>query len=403
MPGHSHLPGRQKLPDSLPLPDPDALDHSRKLTGQIVKEIAQSGGRLPFDRYMELCLYAPGLGYYSGGLRKFGESGDFVTAPEVSPVFARCLSRQCRQVLAELRGGDLLEFGAGSGRLAVDMLRELDRLGQLPERYFILEVSAELRDRQARTLQKELPELVDRVHWLDRLPDAGFRGVVIANELLDAMPVHRFRIEGDRILEQHVRLGEGQGVVPSWGPCSDPLESAVRHLLASDGGGLDDYESEINLRAAPWVRALAQRVQAGLILLIDYGYTRGEYYHPRRSRGTLMCHYRHRAHPDPMLMPGLQDITAHVDFTRVAAAALKSGLNVCGYTSQAFFLMGCGLDRLISESNPENVRSHMELVQGVKRLTLPTEMGERFKVLGLSRGLKEAPVGFSIRDQRERL
>lgn len=403
MPGHSHLPGQQMLPDSLPVPDPDALAHSRKLTGQIIQEIEQSGGRLPFDRYMELCLYAPGLGYYSGGLRKFGESGDFVTAPEVSPVFARCLSRQCRQVLAELGGGDLLEFGAGSGRLAVDMLRELDHLGQLPDRYIILEVSAELRDRQSRTLQKELPELADRVHWLDRLPDAGFRGVVIANELLDAMPVHRFRIEGDRILEQHARLREGQGIVPSWGPCSDPLESAVRHLLESDGGGLDDYESEINLRAAPWVRALAQRIQAGLILLIDYGYARDEYYHPRRSRGTLMCHYRHRAHPDPMLMPGLQDITAHVDFTRVAVAALKSGLNVCGYTSQAFFLMGCGLDRLISESNPENVRSHMELVQGVKRLTLPTEMGERFKVLGLSRGLKEAPMGFSIRDQRERL
>ena len=403
MPGHSHLPGRQKLPESLPVPDPDALAHSRKLTGQIVQEIEQSGGRLPFDRYMELCLYAPGLGYYSGGLRKFGESGDFVTAPEVSPVFARCLSRQCRQVLAELGGGDLLEFGAGSGRLAVDMLRELDRLGQLPDRYFILEVSAELRDRQSRTLQKELPELVDRVHWLDRLPDAGFRGVVIANELLDAMPVHRFRIEGDRILEQHARLGEGQGIVSSWGPCSMPLESAVRHLLERNGGGLDDYESEVNLRAAPWVRALAQRIQAGLILLIDYGYARDEYYHPRRSRGTLMCHYRHRAHPDPMLMPGLQDITAHVDFTRVAAAALKSGLNVCGYASQAFFLLGCGLDRLISESNPENVRSHMDLVQGVKRLTLPTEMGERFKVLGLSRGLKEAPMGFSIRDQRERL
>ncbi len=403
MPGHTNLPGQQRLHDSLPVPDQDSLAHSLNLTEQIALEIKQSGGRLPFDRYMELCLYAPGLGYYSGGLRKFGESGDFVTAPEVSPVFARCLSRQCGQVFGELGGGDLLEFGAGSGRLAVDILRELDRLGQLPERYYILEVSAELRDRQNRTLQAELPQLADRVIWLDRMPDAGFCGVVIANELLDAMPVNRFRIEGDMILEQYVHLGEGQGIVSSWGPCSELLESSVQGLLEGDGGGLDDYESEINLRAAPWVRALAQRLQAGLILLIDYGYSRDEYYHPRRSRGTLMCHYRHRAHPDPMLMPGLQDITAHVDFTRVAGAALNSGLNVCGYTSQAFFLMGCGLDGLISESNPEDVRSHMELVQGVKRLTLPTEMGERFKVLGLSRGLNEAPVGFSIRDQRERL
>ena len=403
MPGQSDFQGKPRFSEALPKPDPDALAHSRKLLGQIAREITHSGGRLPFDRYMELCLYAPGLGYYSAGLRKFGESGDFVTAPEVSPVFARCLSRQCRQVLAELGGGELLEFGAGSGRLAVDLLRSLERCDRLPARYLILEVSPDLRARQKQTLWNEVPRLADRVYWLDSLPESGFRGVVIANELLDAMPVNRFRIEGDEILEQYVGLDAEGEITPLWGAASEPLEAAVRNLMEGAHDRFDDYESEMNLRAAPWVQAVAQRLQAGMVLLIDYGYPRGTYYHPQRNRGTLMCHYRHRAHPDPMLLPGLQDITAHVDFTAIARSALKNGLNVCGYTTQAFFLMGCGLDRLIAESDPGDVRPHMELVQGVKRLTLPTEMGERFKVLGLSRGLAEAPIGFSVLDQRERL
>lgn len=383
------------------LPSPSEQDRalSRRLVERIVGEIRQAGGGLPFDRFMELALYAPGLGYYTGGQRKFGEAGDFVTAPEVSPLFARCLARQCRQVLDVLAAVDVLEFGAGSGVLAADLLAELERLDSLPERYLILELSAELKQRQRNTLAQRVPHLLDRVVWLERLPDAGFRGVVLANELLDAMPVHRFRLQQGLCLEQLV-VEQGDGLALCWeSPVSPGLKTAVARLP----GLPDDYESELNLRVAPWIQALAERIVAGLVLLIDYGYPRAEYYHPQRDRGTLMCHYRHRAHPDPLFHPGLQDITSHVEFTSLAAAAQASGLSVCGYSTQAFFLMGCGLEQLMSASDPDDIQPHMELAQGVKKLTLPSEMGERFKVLGLCRGLKQAPVGFSVRDMRERL
>ena len=388
--------------DSLPLPDPAALQHSTRLADLIREEMNRNGGRLPFDRYMELALYAPSLGYYTAGARKFGEAGDFVTAPELSPLFARCLARQCRQVLAELGGGDLLEFGAGTGALAAELLKELQLLEALPERYLILELSSELKARQREAIHREVPQLMDRVHWLDGLPEAGFRGVVVANELLDAMPVHRFRVGEAGIREQFVTWTEGD-LTSFWDTPSTTLEGAVTRLLHKLEGAREDYESEINLRAAPWLRALAERFDAGLILLIDYGYAASEYYHPQRNRGSLMCHYRHRAHPDPLFLPGLQDITAHVDFTALAEAALESGLSVCGYATQAFFLMGCGLDQLLAESNPDNVRAHMQLVQGAKRLTLPSEMGERFKVLGLGRGLKQPIMGFRLQDLRGRL
>ena len=238
--------------------------------------------------------------------------------------------------------------------------------------------------------------------WLDGLPQAGFRGMVVANELLDAMPVHRFRVGEAGIREQFVTWTEG-GLTSFWDTPSATLEGAVTRLLHKLEGRREDYESEINLRAAPWLRALAERFDAGLILLIDYGYTASEYYHPQRDRGSLMCHYRHRAHPDPLFLPGLQDITAHVDFTALAEAALESGLSVCGHATQAFFLMGCGLDQLLAESDPDNVRAHLQLVQGAKRLTLPSEMGERFKVLGLGRGLKQPIMGFRLQDLRGRL
>lgn len=383
------------------LPPPSEQDRllSRRLVERIVAEIRQAGGALPFDRFMELALYAPGLGYYTGGRRKFGEAGDFVTAPEVSPLFARCLARQCRQVLDALVAVDVLEFGAGSGVLAADLLAELERLDSLPERYLILELSAELKRRQRNTLAQRVPHLLDRVAWLERLPDAGFRGMVLANELLDAMPVHRFRLQHGVCLEQLV-VQRGDGLALCWeSPVSAGLETAVALLPEVP----DDYESELNLRATPWIQALAERIEAGLVLLIDYGYPRAEYYHPQRDRGTLMCHYRHRAHPDPLFHPGLQDITSHVEFTSLAAAAQTSGLSVCGYSTQAFFLMGCGLEQLLSASDPDDIQMHMELAQGIKKLTLPSEMGERFKVLGLCRGLEQAPVGFSVRDMRERL
>ncbi|MCP5407249.1 MAG: SAM-dependent methyltransferase [Chromatiaceae bacterium] len=394
--------GHQDQLSRLPVPDDALLRQSKSLVELIVERINQSGGRLPFDRYMELALYAPGLGYYSAGSRKFGESGDFITAPETSNLFARCLARQCRQVLEEVGGGDVLEFGAGSGVLAADLLDELEALGSLPDRYLIVDVSPDLKARQKVLLQQRLPGVMNRIFWLDGFPAEGFRGLIIANEVLDAMPVHRFRVDQGRVQEQYVEVA-GDQLKLNWGVASHVLQASVEHLLELSDGISVDYESELNLRAAPWLRALSERLAAGLILLIDYGYNRAEYYHPQRERGTLMCHYRHRAHQDPLFHPGLQDITAQVDFTGLAEAALEAGLAVCGYTTQAFFLMGCGLERLLADSDPEDVQRHLQLMQGAKRLTLPSEMGERFKVLGLSRGLRAQPIGFSVRDMRGRL
>jgi SAM-dependent MidA family methyltransferase len=384
----------------LPEPGEEALAHSHALVEVLRQELEGRGGRLPFDRYMELALYAPGLGYYTAGARKFGAAGDFVTAPEVSPLFGRCLARQAQQVLQALGGGDLLEFGAGTGRLAADLLAELERLESLPERYRIVDLSPDLRERQRATLAAELPHLLDRVVWMDGFPESGFRGVVVANELLDAMPVHRFRIAGAEIREQFVEWGDGH-LVGVWDSVQSPgLESAVAGLgLAS----AEPYESEINLRAVPWVQQLSEVLAAGAVLLIDYGYPRSEYYHPQRTAGTLMCHYRHRSHADPLLYPGLQDITAHVDFTALAEAGPAAGLAVGGFTTQAHFLLACGLDRMVADSDPNDVRAHLALVQGVKRLTLPSEMGERFKVLALSRGIATPLLGFGGRDLRDRL
>jgi len=396
-----HQSRRARL-NVLPEPDRESRRQSERLLELIADCAGQTDGRLSFDRFMELSLYAPGLGYYSAGSRKFGEQGDFVTAPETSAVFARCLARQCRQVLNEIGGGDVLEFGAGSGVLAADLLEELETQGCLPDRYLIVDVSPDLKARQRALLQQRLPALMERIHWLDGFPEQDFDGLVIANEVLDAMPVHRFKIDREGVLEQYVEIADGR-LSTTWAEASAMLAALVKSLRV-DGEGLSiGFESELNLRADPWLRALSERFRRGMMLIIDYGYNRAEYYHPQRDRGTMMCHYRHRAHQDPLFHPGLQDITAHVDFTGLAEAALGAGLAVCGYTTQAFFLMGCGLQQLLSESDPEDVQRHLLLMQGVKRLTLPSEMGERFKVLGLSRGLETQPIGFSLQDMRGRL
>ena len=387
----------------LPEPDRDAQAHSLQLVALIRHEIEQADGRLPFDRYMERVLYAPGLGYYAAGARKFGDTGDFVTAPELSPLFARCLARQCCEVLDDLKpGGDILEVGAGSGILAADLLQELERLEALPRRYLILDLSPELQQRQRQTLERRVPHLLSRVCWLSAFPEKGFRGVVLANELLDAMPVHRFRVKDGVIQEQFVQRRDerfeliwGAPVTPGFAPAVTTLMSRLALQ--------DEFESEINLRAAPWLASLADSLQQGVVLLIDYGHSRTEYYHPARNCGTLMCHYRHRAHPDPLVYPGLQDITAHVEFSTIAEAAQQAGFRVAGYTTQAYFLMATGLDELVAASDPEDVATHMALVQGVKQLTLPTGMGERFKVLGLARDWTAPLRGFALRDLRERL
>jgi len=381
-------------------PDAAAAEHSRRLLDLIRNEATARCGHLPFDRYMELALYAPGLGYYVAGARKLGPQGDFVTAPELSPLFGACIAAQCREVLEALGDGDILEFGAGSGALAAQVLSSLADTSALPCNYFILELSPELRARQQHLLAEQVPELLARVHWLDRLP-ARLRGCILANEVLDAMPVHRFRIGADgrpRDLCVKPTPSELEEIA------AEPRPELAAALCALQDRGLavaPDYESELNLRLGPWIQALAEVLERGLILLIDYGYPQTEYYRDDRCRGTLLCHYRHCAHADPYLYPGLQDITAHVDFTAVAEAGIRAGFRIAGYTTQAHFLIGCGLDRLLAQvaTGP----NAMDMLLGAKQLVLPSAMGERFQVIGLDQGVTTAWSGFSFRDLRDRL
>jgi SAM-dependent MidA family methyltransferase len=386
----------------LPQPASDAVALSEALVRHITREIKAAGGAIPFSRYMELCLYAPGLGYYSAGQRKFGGGGDFVTAPEVSALFGRCLARCCAEALQQTGSREILEFGAGSGRLAVDLLGELDALGCLPQRYFILERSAELQQRQQHLLYMELPQLVERVVWLDRLPPAGFRGVMLANEVLDAMAVERFHWNGTAATQYFVAQGAAgfewlERPVEFHG-----LQSAIDSLVG-DCKLPAGYVSEINLSLGAWLGSVAGQLDEGLLLLIDYGYERDEYYHPQRSSGTLMCHYRQHAHDDPFLWPGLQDITAHVDFTAVAEAASVAGLAVSGYTNQSWFLLDCGLEVLLQDAGPTDSVAYLQLAQQAKTLILPGEMGERFRCIALTRGIEEPLPGFRMQDFRYRL
>ena len=387
----------------LPPPGEDALWHSERLAKEIRRRMDEAGGALPFDRFMELALYAPGLGYYVAGARKLGPDGDFVTAPELSPLFSRCLAAQCAEILDLLGQGDILELGAGSGVMAVDILLELERRERLPDRYLILELSPELRQRQQDTLQRHAPHLLARLDWLDALPER-LQGVVLANEVLDAMPVHRFRIGSQGEVEELCVRWYGGGWQEFAAPALSPgLNRAVGELQARGLAGEPGYQSEINLRLAPWMGALGHSLGRGGALLIDYGYPQGEYYQADRGMGTLMCHYRHRAHPDPYLWVGLQDITADVDFSAVAAAGAAAGFGLAGYTTQAHFLLGCGLDQLLAAIDPSDTETHLKAAQEAKRLILPVHMGERFQVLGLQKGIARPLMGFSLRDLRDRL
>lgn len=380
--------------------DPDALAISRRLRGLIHAEIVGAGGRLPFDRFMELALYAPGLGYYVAGAAKLGSAGDFVTAPEVSPLFGACVAAQCAETLERLGGGDILELGPGSGALAVQVLGRLRDLDTLPTRYLMLEPSPDLRERQGRALAGQLPDLAGRCQWLDRLPE-GFRGIMLANEVLDAMPVHRFRVgKGGDFQECFVRDRDGD-LADAWGPIRSPgLGETVAALQAAGLATRPGYCSEVNLRLGPWLAALGASMTAGLVLLFDYGYPRNAYYQPDRTMGTLMCHLRHRAHTDPYRHVGLQDITAHVDFSAAAGAGRGAGFSLAGFAAQGHFLIGCGIERLLlgSDGAPD-----MDLLLGAKQLLLPAAMGERFKVLGLARDVDGPWCGFSVRDLADRL
>ena len=390
--------------NALPSPSADELAHSEQLQTLIRDEINAANGLITFARFMELALYAPGLGYYAAGARKFGEAGDFVTAPEISPLFSQCLAQQCQQVLRHI-GGDILEFGAGTGAMASDVLLELERLNSLPGHYFILELSADLQQRQQETLRRRAPHLFERVEWLSALPAPGFKGVILANEVVDAMPVHLIRFEGQVGREGFVGW-EGDGFVWRDGPPSTPeLQQHITTLQES----LDSetfctgYTTEINLAQRGWISSLGELLAQGVALIIDYGFPRHEYYHPERACGTLMCHYRHRAHGDPLILAGLQDITAHVDFTALAEAALESGLEVLGYTAQAQFLLATGLGERIAAVDQSDMRRYLEMTQQVKKLTLPNEMGELFKVLALGRGYEGLLNGFMLQDRRHTL
>lgn len=395
---------RQQRNSELPPPDADASAHSARVRERILGAIDASGGRLTFDRYMTLALYEPGLGYYSAGQARFGSGGDYTTAPLMSALFSRTLARQTAEVLERLNGGDVLEFGAGTGRMAADVLLELDALDRLPDRYFILEVSGALREEQQRTLDGLPAHLTERVTWLERLPDSPLRGVVLANEVLDALPVKRLQADREG-LQELVVVADGDGFGWEAAPAGRELTRAVGRIESGLGRELPPgYVSEWCPGLGPWIRTLASILDAGAALLVDYGYPRSEYYHPQRAMGTLLCHYRHRAHDDPFVFPGLQDITAFVDFSAAADAAAAAGLEVIGFNTQAHFLMSAGLPALIEDAAERDPDRGAELAQQAKPLLFPDEMGERFKVLGLGRSLGERPLaGFSLFDHRHRL
>ena len=378
------------FPD-LPPPSGDAAAHSDRLRRLIADRIIDAGGWIPFDVYMDLALYAPGLGYYAGGSRKFGADGDFVTAPEISDLFGRTLARQVAQVLA-ITGGDVLELGPGTGRLAASLLAELARLGHSPDRYLLLDVSADLRDRQRQRIAESVPEDLHRAEWIDALP-ADFRGVVIANEVLDALPVSLVSQSDDGLRERGVALS-GESFV--W--VDRPLADGPTRDRAEALGLPSPYDTEFCLRADALVRALAERLSAGALVFIDYGFGRREYYHPQRDRGTLVCHYRHRMHDDPFVLPGLQDITTHVDFTAIAEAGVAAGLRFAGYTTQANFLVNCGIVELLSEVPAAHASAYLPLASQAQKLMSPSEMGELFKVVALSRGVDASLIGFSRGD-----
>ena len=404
--------------DALPTPEPDALAHSARLGALLRERIRAAGGALGFADYMNLVLYAPGLGYYSAGTRKFGPAGDFVTAPEVSPLFSRVLARQLAEMLAAVGGGDILELGAGSGVMAAEILAALAAADALPERYLILEVSADLRARQREAIAERMPGELGRVQWLEGLPAQPLRGVIVGNEVVDALPVERFRREAEGV-SRAVVTETPAGLTLDWAPAPPGLSGAVAALEARLGRRLaPGYVSELSLGLAGWMGDVGAALGEGFLLLADYGFSESEYYAPERSGGTFRCHYRHRAHEDALLWPGLQDLTAWVDFTALAEAGLAAGLDLVGYTTQAHFLIAAGLEAELAElAGPDTLdeRQRLSLSAEVKTLTLPGEMGEAFRFMGFSRAADPHPLqplqplpplrprGFALSDLRRTL
>ncbi|MEN7526571.1 SAM-dependent methyltransferase [Cupriavidus sp. DL-D2] len=372
---------------SLPLPSADALGASTALSTVIADAIKAAGGWIGFDRFMSLALYAPRLGYYSGGAAKFGrdagDGSDFITAPELSPFFARTLARQFAPLIG-MNLPQVMEFGAGTGRLAADLLLALETEGALPDTYRIVELSGELRARQQQTLAERAPHLASRVTWLDTLPDR-FEGVIVGNEVLDAMPVSLFARIGGKWHERGV-THDGNGFAYQ----DRVMESSAVPAVLKDFPGDHDVVTETHAEAEGFTRAVAAMLSRGAAFFIDYGFPAAEYYHPQRVGGTLMCHYRHHAHPDPFLYPGLQDITAHVNFTGIAEVAVDAGLTVAGFASQARFLMNAGITELMMSLDPSDARAFLPQANAVQKLLSEAEMGELFKVIALTRDLDDA-------------
>lgn len=376
--------------------------HSEKVRALIAAQIVAAGGWMSFEHYMELALYAPGFGYYSAGARKLGSDGDFTTAPEISPLFGACVARQCAEVLGELGRGSILEIGAGTGRLAMDVLTRLDSLGCLPERYLILEVSADLRERQRRAIATCPAHLGGRVTWLDVLPIEPFDGVILANEVLDALPVTRFRWHADGCEELGVVLNDDEF---AWAarPASLQMQANVNLLAAAAADWDDGYVSEYCPRTEPWATAIVSSLRRGAALWFDYGLPRAQYYLGERHEGTLLCHFRHRAIEDPFRHPGLQDITAWVDFTTVAEACMAADCELAGFTTQAFFLAGLAIDHEMRALAGDDENRFARLANQAKRLMLPGEMGERFKAMAWTRDLDLELAGFALQDLRHTL
>jgi SAM-dependent MidA family methyltransferase len=394
----AHTPSNGKQA-SMPLPSPDALAHGALVAAHIGKLIEDSGGWISFADYMGAALYTPGLGYYAAGSRKFGSAGDFITAPELTPLFADALAVQVADVLAQLPGSVLIELGPGTGRLAADLLVALTARNALPDRCQLLEVSPDLRERQRALLRERAPESLRRVEWIDVLP-GEWRGVVLANEILDAIPPHLIARRGGAWLERGVERDDTGALRFGDRPLArGALRDEARACFPAEG----DYSSEINPAARALVTGLGTRCAAGLFLMLDYGFPASEYYHPQRNGGTLMAHYRHRAIDDPFFLPGLADLTAHVDFSAIAHAAAAGGMSVAGYATQARFLINCGiLDALARRGDPQSA-SYLREAAAVQKLLSPAEMGELFKVLALTRGIDEDLAGFREGDQSHRL
>ncbi len=382
--------------------DAAAAEHSARAHELLACQIAAAGGWLSFERFMDLALYAPGSGYYSGGAQKLGEAGDFTTAPEISRLFGACVAMQCAEILRELHSGSVLEIGAGSGRMAADILARLESSQALPEFYWILEVSAELRERQRRLLEERVPHLLGRIRWLDRPPEEPFDGLILANEVVDALPVARFRWRRSGVEEMGVALKNGRF---AWAarPAEATMAEVCGRLSAAGGGWEDGYVSEYCARVPAWTQAVTQALRRGAALWFDYGLPRTQYYLPERHDGTLACHYRHRIHGDPFLNVGLQDITAWVDFTLLAEASREAGFELAGFTTQAHFLAGVGIEHEMRRLAGGDDNQFARLANQARQLMLPGEMGERFKAMAWLRGLSIPLTGFALQDLRHTL